>query len=199
MRSFLLLASSAAALVACSPFDPNLGGSPYLCADEEPRCPEGYTCEAQGTNMVCIGASGPTVDAPVNGFKCQDDSQLEQSNGPNNDSIGTAFATPVAGQRKDISFAGLAICPEGDKDTYLVTITAQGQNLTAVTEWESGSPVSVSILGSGGATLNNGTSSGANMLRAFVANLPVGSYYVQTYAAATVKNNYKISITVDGP
>jgi hypothetical protein len=59
-------------------------------------------------------------------------------------------------------------------------------------------PVSVSILGGGGATLVNSTSNGAMSQKAFAANLATGSspYYVQAYAAATVKNNYKITITV---
>lgn len=196
MRSFLLLASSAAALAACSPFDPDLGAAPYLCAAEEPRCPEGYTCDESGTNPTCVGGSGLPVDAPVSGFQCQDDSPLETANGTNNDSISSAFVTPVQpGMRKDFSLAALAICPEGDRDTYMV-VTSANQNLEAITEWESGSPVSVSILGSGGATLNNGTSNGATSMRAYVANLPAGTYYVQAFAAATVKNNYKIRFAV---
>ena len=33
-------------------------------------------------------------------------------------------------------------------------------------------------------------------LTQFVANLPVGTYYVQAYASAMVKNNYRVSIKV---
>jgi hypothetical protein len=44
---------------------------------------------------------------------------------------------------------------------------------------------------------HNGTASGENMLRAYAANLPVGIYYVQTYAAANAKNNYKITIKIN--
>lgn len=202
MRSFLRLSTlatlTAAALTGCSPYDPDLGGTPFLCAADEPRCPDDYTCQDDGTSrMVCVSANGSIVDSGPIGFQCADDSQLETSNGASNDTIQTAYITPVAGQRKDISFAGVAICPEGDKDTYQVTTTAANQNLEAVTTWETGMPVSVSILGSGGATLNNGTSSGEKSLRAYVANLPIGTYFVQTYASATVKNNYRIEIKVD--
>ena len=197
MRSFLLL-SLAAAAAACSPYDPDLGPTPFLCGAEEPRCPDDYSCQDDGTGrMVCVSAGGAIVDSGPIGFQCADDSQLETSNGASNDTIQTAYITPVAGQRKDISFAGVAICPEGDKDTFQVTTTVANQNLEAVTTWETGMPVSVSILGSGGATLNNGTSSGDKSLRAYVANLPAGTYYVQTYASATVKNNYRIAIKVD--
>jgi hypothetical protein len=187
--------SFVAALSACSSYNPDLGGAPFLCATDEPRCPEGYACQDDGSSrMVCFSESGGIVDAAPVGFQCADDSILEGAG--KNDTIQTAYATPVATQRKDISFAGLAICPEGDKDTYTVNITAANSNLEAVATTESGQPVSVSILGSGGATLNNGTSSGPNSLRAYVANLPVATYYVQTYAAANVKNNYKVTITV---
>jgi len=194
MRSlaFLLLSAS---LTACGAYAPDLGGAPFLCGTDEPRCPEGYSCQDDGTSrMVCFSNSGGVVDSAPVGFQCADDSILEGSG--KNDTIQTAYATPVATQRKDISFAGLAICPEGDKDTYTVNITTANSNLEAVATTESGQPVSVSILGSGGATLNNGTSSGPNSLRAYVANLPVATYYVQTYAAANVKNNYKVTITV---
>ena len=194
MRSLGFLIISAA-LTACSSYNPDLGGAPFLCDTVEPRCPEGYSCMDDGTNrMVCFSDSGGIVDAAPVGFQCADDSILEGAG--KNDTIQTAYATPVATQRKDISFAGLAICPEGDKDTYTVNITTANSNLEAVSTWESGMPISVSILGSGGATLNNGTSSGEKSLRAYVANLPVATYYVQTYAAANVKNNYKVTITV---
>ena len=57
-----------------------------------------------------------------------------------------------------------------------------------------GMPVSATILGSGGAPLGNSTSAGPMSQRAYVANLPVGVFYVQAYAAANAKNNYKITI-----
>ncbi len=194
MRSFSFLLLTAA-LSACNGYDPQLPGRAFACDTVEPRCPENYTCQDEGMGtMVCLSNSGGVVDAGPTGFQCADDSILEGAG--KNDTIQTAYATPVATQRKDISFAGLAICPEGDKDTYTVNITTANSNLEAVSSWESGMPISVSILGSGGATLNNGTSSGANSLRAYVANLPVATYYVQTYAAANVKNNYKVTITV---
>jgi hypothetical protein len=197
MRSaaLLILTLSALTLGACSPFDPDLGGKPYACAMAEPLCPSGYTCQDDGTGtMACIGSGGPGVDAPPSGFQCADDSLLEGAG--KNDTIQTAYATPVAQQRQDISFAGLAICPEGDKDNYLVTITTANSNLEVITSWDSGMPVSVSILNGGGTSINNGTASGENMLRAFAANLPAGTYYAQAFAAANAKNNYRISIKV---
>jgi hypothetical protein len=195
MRTALFVSLSSL-LAACNGYDPDLGGAPFLCGSQDPKCPDGYTCQDDGTGrQVCIGGSGKIVDSGTSGFQCADDSILEGAS--KNDTIPNAYATPVATQRNDISFAGLAICPEGDKDTYKIDLQTVS-DLEVTTSWESGMPVSVSILGGGGATLVNGTSSGANTLKAFAANLAPGSgpYYAQAYAAATVKNNYKITIKV---
>ena len=197
MRSLLSspFVSLALVLAACSPYNPDLGSSPFLCGDTEPVCPEGYTCQDDGMGrQVCITTGGSLADAAPVGFQCADDSLLEGAG--KNDTIQTAYATPVATQRNDISFAGLAICPEGDKDNYLINVVTANSNLEVVTSWDSGMPVSVSILNGGGTSINNGTANGENSLRAFAANLPIGTYYAQAYAAATTKNNYRIQITV---
>jgi hypothetical protein len=192
MRSLLLISSSL--LAACSAYDPDLGSIPYRCSATEPRCPDGFACMNDGMTDVCITTSGPIVDAPTSGFQCADDSLLEGSS--KNDTIQNAYATPVAQQRNDISFAGVAICPEGDKDNYLIVTTVANSNIEVITSWDSGMPVSVSILNAGGTSINNGTANGANMLRAYAANVPVGSYYASAYAAADAKNNYRIAIKV---
>ena len=197
MRTALVIASAslASALAACSPYDPNLGGAPFLCGDVDPKCPDGYACMDDGTGrQICKSTSGNVVDAPTSGFQCADDSLLEGAG--KNDTIQTAYSTPVASSKQDITFAGLAICPEGDKDTYKIDIVVANSNLEVITSWDSGMPVSDSILNGGGTSINNGTSNGPMSLRAFAANLPVGTYYAQAYASATTKNNYKISIKV---
>jgi len=43
------------ALAACTPYDPSLPPTPFLCGDQEPRCPEGYTCVTdRNDRMVCL-------------------------------------------------------------------------------------------------------------------------------------------------
>lgn len=192
MRNTLLIVCFSSLLGACG-YNPDLGGTPFLCGPEM-QCPDGYTCTADTMGvMACHSNGGNIVDAAVTGFQCADDSILEGSS--KNDTIGTAYATPVASSKPDITFAGLAICPEGDKDTYKMDLSVVS-DIEVITTWESGLPVSVSILGAGGATLANGTSSGEKSLKAFAANAPMGTYYAQAYASATVKNNYKISLKV---
>ena len=196
MRNTLLILSvfsSGSILGACG-YSPDLGGSPFLCAAAEPKCPDGYACMADTTGrQVCYSTSGNIVDAPVSGFQCADDSILEGIG--KNDTIATAYATPVASSKPDITFAGLAICPEGDKDTYKMDLS-RISDIEVITTWDAGMPVSVSILGMAGATLVNGTSNGPSSLKAFAANQPAGTYYAQAYASATTKNNYKISLKV---
>lgn len=190
MRNTLLIISLG--LGACG-YNPDLGGTPFLCG-ENGACPDGYDCVADSmARMVCQSASGNIVDASVSGFQCADDAILEGAN--KNDTIGTAYSTPVASTKPDITFAGLAICPEGDKDTYKMDVSVVS-DVEVITTWDAGNPVSVSILGAGGATLVNGTSSGPMSLKAFAANLSAGTYYAQAYASATTKNNYKISLKV---
>lgn len=193
MRNALLIASLSSVLGACG-YNPDLGSAPFLCAAAEPKCPDGYECKADTAGrQVCFNESGVTIDAAVSGFQCADDSILEGQT--KNDTIANAYATPVASSKAEITFAGLAICPEGDKDTYKMDVGVLS-DIEVITTWESGNPVSVSILGAGGATLVNGTSSGPTSLKAFAANQPMGTYYAQAFASATTKQNYKITLKV---
>lgn len=57
------------ALATCSPYEPSLPKRPFLCGEQTPRCPDGYTCVGQGTDpMVCVkdgeAPDAGTLDAP---------------------------------------------------------------------------------------------------------------------------------------
>lgn len=54
--------AAAAAHSACSPYDPSLPSTPFLCGDDEPRCPEGYVCVGEPDGRKVCHAEG-TVDA----------------------------------------------------------------------------------------------------------------------------------------
>lgn len=60
MRALLL----AIALAACSPYDPSLPATPFFCAADEPRCPDGFTCVVDAKQAVCR-ADGAAADAGV--------------------------------------------------------------------------------------------------------------------------------------
>src|SRR4051812_13311021 len=94
----------------CSPYDPSLGPAPFLCGDNS-SCPSGYTCDDTAAPAVCLAKGATAPDANIVMLQCADDSNLE---GPTrNDDIQHAFQTPVATQRPEITFAMVAICPEG--------------------------------------------------------------------------------------
>lgn len=199
--AFLL---SVSAIGACTPYDPDLGPAPFLCGMTEPRCPDGYTCMANtagsgGGPEYCLAPNG---GVPIDGnhSNCADDSQLEP-----NDTTTTAFQTPVATQKNTLTFAGLAICPSGDKDTYAITITTMGQNLEVLIEYEDGgATLQGSTLNSGGISIANASpvSGMPGQLRAYTPNMPTGVFYAQVYGPASgalTTNNYKLTVNVTGP
>lgn len=183
---------------ACTPYEPDLGPAPFLCGTAEPRCPDGYSCMMMDTREVCLAPNGTIPDAGKG--NCADDSMLEP-----NDSIQMAFQTPVATQKNNLTFAGLAICPAGDKDTYSITITMAQQNLEMLVEYEgTGADLQGSILNMGGTPIANAAvmTGATGVRRAYAPNLPTGTYYAQIYgpnSGAVQTNNYKLTINVTGP
>ncbi|MBS1122860.1 MAG: hypothetical protein H6Q90_5088 [Deltaproteobacteria bacterium] len=194
----LILVSAAitAAAASCSPFNPELDDAPYLCSVAEPACPEGYVCQMTGQtpprDMVCLKPGGVLPDAGSNsGFQCNDDSSLGM-----NDTIAGAFQTPVAGQMQMVALAGLAICPEGDKDNYAINTTMLNQGIEVITSWESGMPVNVAILNASGTPIAAGMPMGDKAMRSCAPNLPIGTYFANASAQGSIKNNYRLSIKI---
>lgn len=176
------------ALAACSPYSPELGEAPYLCADTEPRCPDDYTCKDNGGGrMVCVTASGSVPDGP-NGFACSpfDGPPLEP-----NDTKEQAYQTDVSAAQTR-RYGPLAICPATDRDHFQVNVTAPNKGIEAIVSWESGMPISVSILASSGSSLGNGMPMGEKSARACVPNVNTGAFYVVAFA--TAQNNYTVDI-----
>jgi hypothetical protein len=188
---------------ACSPYSPDLGPAPFLCgaADQNPRCPSGYTCSTigsgSGAQEVCIENGGSGVLPDTGNGNCADDRSLEP-----NENTSTAWITPVD-TTKAFPLSSLAICPTGDKDTYSVMITTANENLEAIIEYEAGgADLQGAILNSGGISISNASMTTANTRRAYTPNLPTGIYYVQVSGPAsgsTTTNNYKLTINVTGP
>jgi hypothetical protein len=193
-RILLFALATLATFGACSPYDPTLSGSPFLCGSDDPQCPDGFTCMSNGTANVCVSSGGGgMVDGGT--FQCADDHMLEP-----NDTTATAFQTPVASSRPTISLAGLAICPAGDKDLYKIDITVEGQNLQVDVIFDPGTPLALSILNNQAVPIVTGTALGMTTT-AKVANLPMASspYYAQVTGPAGGQNNYKLNIAVTGP
>ena len=100
-----LVALAALAGASCNPYDPDLGQTPFFCADNPPSCPEGYGESFNGSGQcVCTKAAGP--------FECNADPRE-----PNNEVL-SATETPVAAISTSTSFLGNAVCPTTDLDYF---------------------------------------------------------------------------------
>jgi len=69
-RACLLARAAAAALAAvaaaaCSPYDPSLPPTPFVCADDEPRWPDGYVCVGDPDGRRVCRAASAAVDGGV--------------------------------------------------------------------------------------------------------------------------------------
>lgn len=137
----LLAALLAAA--ACNPYDPDLGGAPFTCGTDEPRCPQGYLAvDVSPIRCECQRPSG--IDAGA--YVCDGD-----PNEPN-ETFTTATATLV-GVNLAQNFTGLAICPRTEEDNYALEAT-QGTLITVrVTFDRTRSAPRVDILNNSGASL----------------------------------------------
>lgn len=197
MRKSTLLTSvlGLAALAGCSPYNPDLGNSPYLCAAAEPRCPDDYSCVDDGAGrMVCVSSGGVAPDAGSGsggGFQCAMDGPLEP-----NDTIAMAYQTDVGAGAPMRAYGPISICPEGDRDHFQINITSPNQGLEVITRWETGMPIANSLLNQAGTAISNGTAMGNNALRSCAPNLPVGLYYAAAFSAGGLKNNYRIEMKV---
>lgn len=186
------IAAAAAGFASCSPYNPDLGNSPYLCAAAEPRCPDDYTCTDDGAGReVCLAAGGIAPDAGSSaGFQCAPDGPLEPNNALNEAYMTDVGAVPMR------TYGPISICPEGDKDHYQIMLTSPNQGLEVITKWDTGMPVAVSILNAAGTSIGNGTAMGEKALRACTPNLPVGRYYAAAFSPSGTKNNYRIEMKI---
>jgi hypothetical protein len=183
----------AAALAACSPYDPDLGATPYLCATEEPRCPDDYTCMDDGLRPVCVRSGGTAPDGrpDQSGFACAADGLLEP-----NDATSQAYQTDVGTSVPMRVFGPISICPEGDRDHFQINVSTVNKGIRVVTRWDSGPPITCQLLNSAGTAIANGAAMGTNAMQACVTNLPTGVYYAVAYSEKSLRNNYRIELTI---
>jgi hypothetical protein len=185
--------------LGCSPYDPNLGTAPFKCGTSQPLCPRGYICDGDPGFGVCLREgdpdlpdSGPSLpDAPP--FSCADDSATEP-----NDTLQTAFPTPVMEDLPMVSYASLAICPDSDIDHYRININQPNVTLRAeITHASQQGRLALEILNNSGTVIREGTPLGANadVLRADVPQIALGVYYVRVQASGPgIRNNYSLAI-----
>jgi hypothetical protein len=187
-----------ALIVACSPYDPSLGSTPFLCGSAAPPCPDGFNCVDQGAAMVCESPAAPagSGSGSGSGFSCAPNGTLGSNN-----SVATAYQTPVDSLRSSITYGVLSICPTGDQAFFAVDIVTTLPTLTATLAFTPlGDPLQLLLLNSAGAPVAMGSGTGVT-LTASVANEPTGTVYVEVTGPATPgsamgENNYDLNISV---
>jgi hypothetical protein len=199
----ILLASLSAALVACSPYGPDLGETPFRCGTSDPRCPDGYECDtSQGATGVCVEAGTVLADGGPPDAEPSDAANvcapaIDAEYEPNESYTG-AYLLPGA---PPYAITNLAICggAVGDVDVFRFT-TAQIFDVAARVEQTNRSrgELVLELLNGSGVPIATGAYDGGNAnIDVMVANAPAGSYYVQVRGAtADVVNGYgRLSIT----
>jgi hypothetical protein len=116
LRPALLLAL----LAGCSAYDPDLGGTPFLCGTTDPRCPDGYV--AVDVSVIRCECQKPGQPDAGDGYFCYPD--------PNEPNETFRDATPVAiSPPLPKVFENIGICPGSDVDVYQVLIARVGSQL----------------------------------------------------------------------
>lgn len=188
MRAFTTL--SFLFLLAGCPYKPDLSAEPFLCNTAEPACPKGYNCQAdeEGT-MVCVqnGLNAIPDALPVN---CANDMSMEP-----NDTMDTAYATPLEVPLVHIDYSGLSICPGTDVDTYMIDVSASGHSIDMKMTYEPGFALVGALFDLNNTKVADSGSSGDNVVTLHYATTNSGSYYLQISSPTGHENNYKLSIS----
>jgi hypothetical protein len=193
MRTLLVTCALLAA-AGCNTYNPDLGQSPFLCGTSEPRCPRDYTCVTYADNDICENLNLVEVDGGGDGgdLECADDSEIEP-----NDSIELATNTFIPSMHDSYRLVGLSICPDTDEDFFMFQIDVAATNLRVdLTYQSSRGQLLFSVLNSAQMSIGEGMAVPGmpDILRASIANMPTGMYYVQVRAPVGFTNNYTIDI-----
>jgi hypothetical protein len=108
-------------LVACSPYNPDLGQAPFKCGASEPKCPDDYECvpdpsSAQGVckaESASPGADGGVIGSDGGNVTCNDDAEIEPNNSTTDPTI-----IPIPDFGDTYQLINLAICPQADIDVF---------------------------------------------------------------------------------
>ncbi|HEY1557773.1 MAG TPA: hypothetical protein VGF94_23235 [Kofleriaceae bacterium] len=189
MRGRTTLVLSLLGAAGCAGFDPQLGTTPFLCGAEDPKCPSGYECQPQTSGQAVCVSTGRTTVEDATSVNCHDDSALEP-----NDTIQTAYLTPVENREMRVSYAGLSICPGSDKDTYQVGIKGTGRTINATMVYEDGAALAITLFGADGTKLVDGAVTATDTASLMFAAPGIGNYFVQVSSPTGAENNYTLEL-----
>jgi hypothetical protein len=186
----LSLLATAVIAVACDPFSPDLGDTPYRCATSEPKCPDGYEAVEVPQPVLCEcrrpGTDGNQPDASSQ--DCSDNGSEP------NDLVQNARVTPIGTQSQSAEFPNQAICTMLDVDTYKLGTFRPNQKLTATLLFNmSVGQLNIRVLDGAGTPLAAAPTPMGNTLVVKADLVAQGTYYVQVGSSAGT-NTYGLSL-----
>jgi hypothetical protein len=192
LLTMLSLLAAAVIAVACDPFNPDLGDTPYRCATSEPKCPDGYEAVDVPQPILCEcrlpGTDGNQPDAST--MDCSDDGSEP------NDLIQNARMTPIGTGSQTAQFPNQAICSVSDVDTYRLMSSQPNQKLTATLQFNmSIGQLNISVLDGNGTRIEMEPMVMGNMLVLKVPLVTQGAYFVRVGSSAGT-NTYGLSLLV---
>jgi hypothetical protein len=182
--------------IGCSPYDPQLGAHPFLCANTRPRCPDGYVCvPGEGSAELCaLPASVPDGGGTTgdSGLQCGVDSDREP-----NDTIATPTLITETGGTTPID---AVLCPETDVDIYQLNVDTTGESIRVdVIYNEANGPLAIDLLNSTGLVIRSATrvDNDPGHLRVDFENLASSAYYARVQPMDTAfRTNYQVTFLV---
>jgi len=182
------------ALVACNPYDPQLGDEPFRCGTDEPRCPDGYV-PREDTPTYCVCVRGALAgDAGV--YLCSGDGPHEP-----NETTEKATVTPIGPLNDTYEYPNGALCPASDVDTYQLNVPQAGTLITVDVTFDTKRRApQVDVLGPDGASIHpsvNPTPITGHVVATARTELANRDYYVQL--SGTQEVNYTIRIVITAP
>ena len=185
----------AVAAIGCSPFDPDLGPHPFLCALTDPRCPEGYVCvDGAGSDEVCELPDSGSDNGGDAGLQCDVDSDREP-----NDTTEAATVIPIP-QAGDTDMIDAVLCPETDIDVYQLIVDTTGKAVRVDVSYDSRlGALTIDLLNSTGLVIRSASQVGndPDHLRVDFENLASGAYYARVQAmGADFRANYQATFVI---
>jgi hypothetical protein len=93
MRPLRSLLVCAALALACNPYDPDLGDTPFRCGTDEPRCPDGYVAVEESVVRCICERAATAPDGGPSDYVCDGD-PFENPNAQRRDPVRHAGRLP---------------------------------------------------------------------------------------------------------
>lgn len=193
VRGSILSLAVAAAVVGCTPYDPDLGARPFLCGDSEPRCPDGYVCVTRvGSDQVCERSEAVADAGDDANLLCSGDTAHEP-----NETITAATVVPIP-DAGETYMTTAVICPQSDIDIYKLNVDTTGKNVRVEVNYDAAAgELAADLLNSTGISIRTATrvNNDPDKLRADFANLAQGIYYGRVQGTGRL-NNYSVTFII---